>query len=140
MLSNWDGPLLDRSLGRDNPQPVQNTRFATMPSPKRSIQSAVTIDGTPLIWHLHREQQGSDEDDMKGLAIHVKVAEGTRRELHLEYPAVRSAKAGYLWTAPARPTIVATKVAAHIREAMAEGWDPASRGKPYVYRVSEFPN
>jgi hypothetical protein len=111
-----------------------------MPSPKRSIQSAVTIDGIPLVWHLHREQQGSGADDQLGLAIHVKVAEGTRRELHLEYPVAKSRKVGYIWTAPARPTIVAPRVQAHIREAMAAGWDPGSRGKPFVYHVSELPN
>jgi hypothetical protein len=111
-----------------------------MRNAKRSIQSAVTIDGTALEWHLHREQLGEDDEDARGLAIHVRVAEGTRRELHLEYPAAKSQKAGYLWTPPPRPTIVAAKVVAHIREAMEAGWDPGSRGKPYVYHVSELPN
>jgi hypothetical protein len=111
-----------------------------MPAGKRSIQSAVTIDGTPLIWHLHREQQWSTDDGMKGLAIHVKVAEGANRELHLEYPTVRKQMNGYSMSAISRPTIVAAKVAAHIREAIEAGWDPGSRGKPYVYHVSELPN
>jgi hypothetical protein len=82
-----------------------------MPAPKRSIQSAVTIDGFPLIWHLHREQQWSTEDNMKGLAIHVRVAQGARRELLLEYPVVRRQMNG--WSMPAlnaRPTIVAAQV------------------------------
>ena len=58
-----------------------------MPRAKRSIQAAVTIDGFPLVWHLHREQQETSTDGWKGVAIHVKVAEGVRRELFLEYPA-----------------------------------------------------
>jgi hypothetical protein len=111
-----------------------------MPAAKRSIQSAVTIDGIPLVWHLHREQPGSDEDTEMGMCIHVKVAEGVRRELHLEYPVWVSQKAGHLWTPPPRPTIAAAKVQAHIREAMEAGWDPDSRGKPFVYHVSELPN
>jgi len=112
-----------------------------MPAPKRSIHSAVTIDGIPLLWHLHREQQGSGEDDdLLGMSIHVKVAERTRRELHLEYPLARPRKTGYVWTPAPRPTIVAPRVQAHIREAMEAGWDPESRGKPFVYHVSELPN
>ena len=112
-----------------------------MPNAKRSIQSAITIDGTPLIWHLHREQRPSTEDRTKGLAIHVRVAEGARRELFLEYPVVRRQLKDYSMARfNARPTIAAAKVAAHIREAMAEGWDPSSRGKPFVYQVSELPS
>ena len=110
-----------------------------MPRAKRSIQAAVTIDGLPLVWNLHREQQLFTDDGWRGVAIHVRVAVGTRRELHLEYPALLSKKAGYLSTELVRPTIVASKVAAHIREAMAAGWDPDSRGKPFVYQVSELP-
>jgi hypothetical protein len=64
------------------------------------------------------------------MAIHVRVAEGARRELHLEYPAVNTQRNGYTRIEPARPAIVAARVEAHIREAMADGWDPDSRGKP----------
>jgi hypothetical protein len=41
---------------------------------------------------------------------------------------------------PSRPTIVVGKVAAHIRLAMEAGWDPESRGKPFVYEVEEMPS
>jgi hypothetical protein len=112
-----------------------------MPRAKRSIEVALTIDGFSLIWNLHREQQWTDDDELRGVAIHVKAAERTRRELHLEYPGVISQqKAGFVRADPGRPTIVASRVAAHIRQALAEGWDPASRGKPFVYEVSEAPN
>ncbi len=111
-----------------------------MRNAKRSIQSTVTIDGIRLLWHLHREQQSSTEDGMLGITIHAKVVDSVRRELHLEYPVIETRKARFGWTDPARPTIVAAKVEAHIREAMAAGWDPGSRGKPFVYHVSELPN
>jgi hypothetical protein len=106
---------------------------------KRSIQAAVTIGGTPLIWNLHREQQGGGAEDVVGLAIHVKVAEGVRRELHLEYLAIDPQKPGKMWSAPPRPTIVAARVVEHIREAMEAGWDPESRGKPFIYYLDELP-
>jgi hypothetical protein len=111
-----------------------------MPTAKRSIQSAVTINGIPLVWNLHREQPGSDENTEMGMCIHVKVAEGVRRELHLEYPVWVSNKQGLLWTPPPRPTIAPARVEAHIREAIDAGYDPESRGKPYIYHVSELPN
>jgi hypothetical protein len=114
-------------------------RKTAMPNAKRSIQAEVTIDGIPLVWRLHREQQGGGADEAIGMAIHVKVAQGVKRELHLEYPVVDAQKPGRMWTAPPRPNITPARVLAHIREAIAAGWDPESRGKPYVYRVDELP-
>jgi len=77
------------------------------------------------------------------MAIHVRVAEGARRELHMEYPAVETHKNGFTRIGidySPRPGIVATKVEAHVREAIAAGWDPDSRGKPFVYQVGELPS
>ena len=111
-----------------------------MRNTKRSIQSAVTIDGVPLIWQLHREQQWCDEDQWTGLSIHVKVTNAVRRDLFLEYPAVPSKKIGLIRTDPVRPTITTARVAVHIREAIVAGWDPESRGKPFVYQVADLPS
>ena len=111
----------------------------TMPRAKRSIQFAIAIDEFSLIWHLHREQQWCDADGWRGLAIHVKVAEGARRELFLEYPAARTQKSGYARTDPVQQNILPEKVKAHIQQAMAAGWNPDSRGKPFVYQVDELP-
>ena len=108
---------------------------------KRSIQSAVTIDGFSMAWELHREQNWSADQNPTGMAIHVRVVGPVRRELYLEYPAVRKQSDGEdgtvqtLWL-----PISAPKVAGHIREAMAAGWDPESRGKPFVYEVAELPS
>ncbi len=111
-----------------------------MPRAKRSVQAAVTIDGFPLIWRLHREQQEFTSDGWKGISIHVRVKEAARRELFLEYPAVLAQKVGWIRTLPPRPTIVAAKVEGHIREAIAAGWNPDSRGKPFFYQVAELPS
>jgi hypothetical protein len=93
-----------------------------MRNTKRAIQSSLTIDGVPLIWKLHREQNWTTDQKAVGLAIHVQVVGKVRRELYLEYP------------------VAAAKVAEHIREAIAAGWDPESRGKPFVYDVAELPS
>jgi len=106
---------------------------------KRSIQTAITIDGHSLIWRLHREQQLTTSEGWMGVAIHVSVAEGVRRELHLEYPAVKTQKVGYTRTDFVRQNISPAKVLTHIRRAMEAGWDPESRGKPFVFEVDELP-
>ena len=106
---------------------------------KRAIQAAITIDGFPLVWRLHREQQLTTAEGWMGVAIHVIVAEGVRRELHLEYPAVKTQKVGYTRTDFVRQNISPAKVETHIRRAMAAGWDPESRGKPFVFEVNELP-
>ena len=111
-----------------------------MPRAKRSIEGTTTIDGFSLVWHLHREQQWFTADECKGIAIHVRVAVGARRELYLEYPAMVPRKTGYTRVEPPQPAVLAAKVEAHIREAMAHGWDPESRGKPYFYQVEELPS
>jgi hypothetical protein len=111
-----------------------------MPRAKRSIQSEVTIDGFHLIWNLHREQLMPSGDDWTGMAIHVKVAEGVRRELYLEYPVYYKEQRGVKFVEPPRPTILAAKVEAHIRQAMAAGYDPGSRGKPFVHELDELPS
>src|ERR1035441_1901374 len=110
-----------------------------MPHAKRSVQSEITIDGLSLVWRLHREQQRCTTDGWKGVAIHVKVAEGVRRELHLEYPAVKTQKVGYTQTDFVRQNISPARVAAHIRLAVEAGYDPGSRGKPFVFEVDELP-
>jgi hypothetical protein len=111
-----------------------------MPRAKRKIQSEFSIDGFSLVWHLHREQQLETADGWKGLAILVSGTNGTHRELLLEYPTVRTKKTGYMRTVQAPPTILAAKVEAHVRQAMAAGWDPGSRGQPFVFHVQELPH
>jgi hypothetical protein len=110
-----------------------------MPRTKRSLHATTIIDGFPLIWHLHREQQLTTAEGWKGVAIHVKVAEGVRRELHLEYPAVKTQKVGFTRTDFVQQNISPAKVEAHIRRAIEAGWNPESKGQPFVYEVDELP-
>jgi hypothetical protein len=110
-----------------------------MPRAKRTVQSAVTIDGFSLVWRLHREEQTETSAGAKGMCIHVTVAEGVRRELHIEYqPAEKKAK-GPMIVEPTRRMILPKMVEEHIREALAGGWDPESRGKPFIWFPDELP-
>ena len=106
---------------------------------KRHVENTVEIDGVKLVWNLHREQQFFTDGGWRGLAIHVRAAEGTRRELHMEYPAVKSQKVDFLKTDRVVINIRPAKVEEHIRLAMEWGWDPLSRGRPYTYEVEELP-
>lgn len=110
-----------------------------MPRAKRSIEAAVVVEGFSLKWRLHREQQLFTAEDGKGVSIHVKVAEGTFRELFLEYPPVLAQKRGGIRTEPLQQHIQPKRIEGHIRLAIAAGWNPISRGKPFVYQVAELP-
>ena len=110
-----------------------------MPRAKRKIQSEASIEGLRLIWHLHREQQWCGEF-WKGVAIHVKVAEGTHRELFLEYPPAKTKNTGWTRVDPIQQTISPKKVESHIKEAIAAGWNPVSRGRPFVFQTTELPD
>lgn len=113
-----------------------------MPRSKRQIEHAVEIDGFPLVWRLHREQQWYTSDGWKGVAIHVCAAdaEGRRRELHLEYPAMKTQRLQHTHTDRVVVSIRPGKIEEHIRQAMEAGWDPASRGKPFVFEIEELPH
>jgi hypothetical protein len=93
---------------------------------KRSIGGTVEIDGLKLQWELVSEPQWTT-DGPKGLCVSVRRDQGAYREMVIEYPYDRSA---FL---PQRPKLTAAIVEADIREALAEGWNPDSRGRPFLF-------
>jgi hypothetical protein len=108
---------------------------------KRTIEGSLTVDGQELSWNLEREQCWTTDDGWKGISIHVVlVAQGTHRTLILDYPAVSTKNRGYVLTGDGRTKIVPAKLELHIRQAMEAGWDPVSRGKPYIFPVEEQPS
>ena len=111
------------------------------PHPKRQLGAKTEIDGFRLIWRLHREQHTSQGlDDWHGLAILVENETPRRRELYLEYPlAPTQGKNGVVRADSIRVPVHEKKVEAHIRQAIDAGWDPESRGKPFVFEVPELP-
>ncbi len=95
---------------------------------KRSMNGEAEIQGHALVWELVSEPQSTTEG-RKGLCISVRVAQGTHRELIIEYPFDRTA---YF---PHRPKITAAIIEADIRRAMEDGWKPESRGRPALFRT-----
>ena len=104
---------------------------------KRSIEAEVEIDGFRLFWSLRSEPKQTSDGDA-GLSIEVRRTDGTFRELILEY--VYPKRGTPRWTLPPRPKVSAKKVEADIRKAVTAGWEPASRGKPFVFQVPENSN
>lgn len=103
---------------------------------KRTIEGEASIDGMALRWELISEpQRVSDAENRgyKGMCISVRVAGETRRELIIEYPFPLT-PAGFPQFLPIRPNITPKIVEASIRQAIDAGWDPASRGKAFVFR------
>jgi hypothetical protein len=114
---------------------------------QRILEEAVAVDGFDLRWEVRSEPQWSTEDGYQGLSITVQRTDGTFRELILQYPSPQKKKtvvdgrtfltpAGF----PARPKISPQKVQADIRQAIAAGWNPASRGKVFVFHVPASPD
>ncbi len=97
---------------------------------KRQLGDVIVVDGEELRWHVHREPQQSSVDGTKGLSIAVEDARKPQRQLLLEFPYVfRPNRQGQ------RPKINNREVAEQVAMAMAAGWDPGSRGKPFAYQV-----
>ena len=96
---------------------------------KRSLAGDAGIGGHLLTWELVSEPQHTS-DGYKGLTVLARAAEGSTRELIIEFPYDRTA---FL---PQRPKLTPAIVELEIRNAMAEGWAPESRGRPYLFSAA----
>jgi len=104
---------------------------------KRTIEGTASIDGISLLWELVSEPQWSNSGDgYKGLCISVRVADEARRELVIAYPYPKG-RDGRPLPVPQRPTVTPTIVERSINQALQAGWDPASRGKAFVFYAPE---
>ncbi len=92
------------------------------------------MDGYDLVWAVEKEPSWCTADLWKGLVISVRLASGSTRELLIQFPMAQSA------TGPdprLRPGFTTGDLERHVRGAMADGWDPESRGKSYVYEIRD---
>jgi len=103
---------------------------------KKPTPTPITIDGYELMWTPVRETQWSSQDDYQGIAISVVQAGPARKELLLKYPFLGAKPNGH-WHIPEKAKITPQIVEAGIREALAGGWDPNSRGRTYTWLVED---
>ena len=93
----------------------------------------MVIEDVPFRWVLTSEPQWSNSSDgYRGMCFSVKILGEARRELTIEYPFLKD-RNGCPLPVPQRPPVTPKLVEGAIREALVEGWDPASRGKAFVF-------
>lgn len=104
---------------------------------KRTIAGTASVDGLKLVWELLSEPQYSNSGDGRiGLRIGVRVADATARELVIEYP-YPTDRRGLPKPVPQRPQVSQPMVERSIQDALIAGWDPHSRGKPFVLQAEK---
>jgi hypothetical protein len=112
---------------------------------KREITGKLTVDGVVLCWEVRSEPQFNTTDGDIGMRLTIQ-AEGVltarnplapknkaHRELILEYPFEKRRKKPSRF--PDRPKIEPAALTADIRLAMEAGWEPLSRGRPFVFAL-----
>ena len=112
---------------------------------KREITGKLTVDGVVLCWEVRSEPQFNTTDGDIGMRLTVQ-AEGVitarnplvpknkaHRELILEYPFEKRQRKPSRF--PDRPKIDPVALTADIRLAMEAGWEPLSRGRPFVFAL-----
>jgi hypothetical protein len=100
---------------------------------KKSRETEITVNGFALCWRVQRQPVWGDRDGYKGLALSVQRTDAVRRELILEYPYL--GRSNWIGHVPERPKVSQKAIEADIRQAMAAGWDPDSRGKTFAFQV-----
>ena len=103
---------------------------------KRSLDGLLAFEGFRLSWRLLSEPQWTTEHGLKGLCISVRTEDGRHRELILEYPFPRKRTGAGVPQLPQRPEFSVKTIEADVRRAMEVGWDPESRGKACVFRLT----
>jgi len=115
------------------------------PRRKRQITGKLTVDGVVLNWEVRSEPQFNTTDGNVGMRLTIQ-AEGAlttrnplmpknkaHRELILEYSFEKRQRKPSRF--PDRPKIDPVTLAADIRLAMEAGWEPLSRGRPFVFAL-----
>jgi hypothetical protein len=105
---------------------------------KRTLDGSISMNGNSLSWSLLSEPQWSTEHGYIGLRIAVRTEDEAHRQLILEYPYPKTA-GGSALPLPQRPSISVKTIEADVRDAIAAGWDPNSRGKALVHQAIAVP-
>jgi hypothetical protein len=102
---------------------------------KRTIEGLLAVDGNKLVWSLMSEPQWTTDDGYIGLRISVQKEDACPRELICNTRFLRRSQELDHRNFRQRPKFSAKTVEASVRQAIAAGWDPTSRGKPIVFQV-----
>lgn len=103
---------------------------------KRFLDGFITVDGLRLCWRLLSEPQWTSEHGYKGLCICVRTEDERHRELILEYAFPKKFTGNGSPQIPQRPRFSVKTIEADVRQAIAAGWEPESRGKTHVFKLT----
>jgi len=95
---------------------------------KRELGVELVVDGFPLRLSLKSEQIWDPAGEHVGLRLSVERSDENHRELVLEYPFRDGGRI-------LRPDINPHALEGDIRRAMAAGWKPKSRGRPFFFQL-----
>jgi hypothetical protein len=95
----------------------------------------IVIDGIEYKWRIHRQPQWCGSDGWKGQAIEVELANEPSRSLIIEFPFVVEHRRSTPYKQ--RPTPNTNVIATQVHAALNSGWEPSSRGKPFIYAVGQ---
>ena len=97
---------------------------------KRQLTGRVTVDGDDYDWEVYREPRWSSQEGLMGLTLSVTMVDHAH-ELLLEFPNNLTKK--HIGFYDQRPKIVVANIVEGIKAAIAVGYRPSSRGKPFSF-------
>ncbi len=101
---------------------------------KRNLEGTIVVEGREFEWELRREPQWCTADGWQGLLIGVREANEVGREALLQFPLPQGVT--QLARGPRhRPQVHRSELEAAIGAALAAGWNPEARGKPFHFQV-----
>jgi hypothetical protein len=100
----------------------------------RILNGTIELDGRKYHWDLRREPQWCTVDGWQGMLIGVRDANEGGREALLQFP--RPKGTAQRARGPRhRPQVHRGELEQAINAALAAGWEPAARGKPFHFEV-----
>lgn len=97
---------------------------------RRSLGGTIAVDGLSYLWELRREPQWCTVDGFQGMQVAVRREGAKGREALLLFPPpARRALRARVYRH--RPQVQGAALERAIRAALASGWDPEARGKPF---------
>lgn len=97
----------------------------------KTLAGTVDVDGTKYDWELVSEPKLSSDHGWRGMTVSLRE-QGMKREAVLEFPTPKRLIQGL---PKGRTQLGDAIVARGVKSALANGWDPASRGKTMHFMV-----
>jgi hypothetical protein len=97
---------------------------------KRDLSGTVVVDGREFEWELRREPQWCTADGWQGMLVGVSLIGAVGKEALLQFPPAKKAAQGAR-AYRHRPQVQRADLENGIMSALAAGWEPEERGKPF---------